>query len=39
MVSTPVPNTRFPDAMPSAELDVLVALFHAGEARLVGAGG
>ena len=39
MVTTPVPSTLFPDSLPPAELDDLVALFHAGEARLVGPSG
>ncbi len=39
MVPTAVPSTLFPDALPPAELDELVALFHAGEAQLVGPGG
>jgi excisionase family DNA binding protein len=38
-VTTPVPSTLFPDALQPAQLDELVALFHAGEARLVGPGG
>jgi len=39
MVTTPVPSTLFPEALPPAQLDELAALFHGGEARLVGPDG
>jgi excisionase family DNA binding protein len=39
MVTAPVPSTLFPEALPPAELEELLALFHGGAARLVGPNG